>query len=411
MNEYARVTVRLDETVVAGRNPRADSRQDTHEHIPGSVLRGALAAVWIQRHGTGITTTPEFTRIFEGEGGFGPLHCPASLPVPLSMRTHKYPHTNRCRQLWWDEARYETADFCPTADCASPLETGKGEPRGTVRTVDRTMNAMSPDGVTLDGGLYSQRALPDELRLTGWVHGDALRALYPDDTPVTELLLGSRRSLRGHATVEIDTETVPDPVECHGNEVILRLASPGVFVDEYGMPTDQPDREELSEVLGVRIQEITGSWPRWEETGGWHAASGLPKPVERVVSAGSTYRLRCEQPPTEQARRLLMTRGIGLRRREGFGGLYRIDPPVGIAELTSRIAPLTRSSRLLSLFRYRLDPLRNGTGDDTRFHNALRRDDIEEDIATAIRTLLDVEDPALYEQLLDFLDNLLENKR
>ncbi|WP_444543393.1 hypothetical protein, partial [Mangrovihabitans endophyticus] len=35
--------------------------------------------------------------------------------------------------------------------------------------------------------------------------------------------------------------------------------------------------------------------------GGWHLASGLPKPTEQVAVAGSVYRLRCSSPPTSQA--------------------------------------------------------------------------------------------------------------
>ncbi|ASU77597.1 hypothetical protein CDG81_03915 [Actinopolyspora erythraea] len=404
MNEHALVTVTLEEPMVAGKNPRADSRQDSHDHIPGSVLRGALAAVWLREHGTGANTSPEFERIFEGEGSFGPLHYASSKPVPLSMLTHKYEPTDECHTLWWDRARGEKASYCPVDNCASPLEESKGQPYDEVPSIDRTMVALSTEGVALDGSLYSQRAVQDGLLLRGWVHGDAVRALYPEGTAVDSLLLGSRRSLRGEATVEVDTEAVPEPVELYGEEVVLRLAAPGAFVDEFGMPSATPDPEELSEQLGVSQVEIIDSWTRWEEAGGWHAASGLPKPVERVVAAGSTYRVKCVELPTETARRRLMARGIGLRRREGFGALYRCEPPWGIGAWTSKVAPLKRSRRLLPAFRKRLEELRKGVPDDDRFHKALRDGGFEEDYAEAFRTMLRIDDVKLYEQLLDFLE-------
>ena len=60
MSEYVRITVTLTQPVAVGRNVRADSRQDTHNHVPGSVLRGALAAAWIHRRGREVTRSSEF---------------------------------------------------------------------------------------------------------------------------------------------------------------------------------------------------------------------------------------------------------------------------------------------------------------------------------------------------------------
>lgn len=401
MTDHARLTVTLDEAVTAGRNTRSDFRQDVHDHVPGSVLRGALAARWIRHHGNTISTTPEFTAIFEGEGSFGPLHCAASLPIPLSVRVHKYAHSRDCRQLWWDEALDESTSECP--QCQSPVEASKGQPRGTVETTERTMAALSTDGVALDGSLFSQKSLRAGLQLQGWLHGAALQALHLDGSPITTLLLGSRRSLRGSATVELDTETAPEPVECVGNDVLLRLASPGVFVDDFGLPRNFPTHAELSEALGVHVLDVR-PWARWEEVGGWHVASGLPKPTERAVSAGSTYRVRCAEQPSEAARRRIMARGIGLRRREGYGALYRIEAPLGLPAWTNKIAPLRRRPNLLPAFRQRLDELRKGNVDDTRFHNALQKANFEADYAEAFRTMLSVDDAELYATLLTFLE-------
>lgn len=62
--------------------------------------------------------------------------------------------------------------------------------------------------------------------------------------------------------------------------------------------------------------------------GGWHAVSGLPKPEERAVAAGSTYAALTKGSLSEDAARRLLLRGVGLRRHEGFGALaFAVEVP------------------------------------------------------------------------------------
>ncbi|HEY6422287.1 MAG TPA: hypothetical protein VIY28_03370 [Pseudonocardiaceae bacterium] len=43
---------------------------------------------------------------------------------------------------------------------------------------------------------------------------------------------------------------------------------------------------------------------------------------------GSTYRVHCDRAPSAEALRALRVRGLGLRRREGFGALCPpLTPP------------------------------------------------------------------------------------
>ncbi|MBE9375295.1 hypothetical protein IQ251_12655 [Saccharopolyspora sp. HNM0983] len=405
MTEYARLVVTLDEPVAAGRNLRSDFRRDIHDHVPGSVLRGALAAAWIQWLGVDITRTREFGEIFDGQGSFGPLHSVASYPVPLSVFVHKYGHTDKCRKLWWDAALDETAagDMCEK--CKYPLVASKGQPAGPVAMHSRTMSALRTDGVAKDGNLFSETALTGGMRLSGWLHGDALRALESADVPLDTLYLGSRRSLRGSATVEVDRTAVPDPVEAVGNDVILRLAAPGIFVDEFGMPRATPDLDELSEVLGVQVIDVR-PWIRWTEAGGWHAASGLPKPTERAVAPGSTFRVQCAEPPAEAARRSLTARGVGLRRREGFGALHVPSVPLPPAALVGKVAGVNGDADLLDKLHARTWSLRLGQPDNTPFEDDLRSDRLTDYVKDALRTMLEIPDAATYENLLTTLENL-----
>ena len=58
---------------------------------------------------------------------------------------------------------------------------------------------------------------------------------------------------------------------------------------------------------------------RTEVVGGWHAASGLPKPADATLVAGSVFVLRPSGAVDAATLAGLVSNGLGLRRVEGFG--------------------------------------------------------------------------------------------
>jgi len=314
------ITALLAEPAALGKPSRADYRQDTYDHVPGSVLRGALAATWLRTPGAPGPEHTTFRTVFEGEGLFGPLHSTASLPVPLSVWTHKGEPGPCCTKLWWDAAVEALPDplSCPT--CRGRLAQSKGDPVGTPRLHSRTRVALDNNGVAAEGRLFRRDALATELPLTGWVSGAAVDALAPAGQVVTELRFGGERSVRGRATITA-RPAAPPPIELSGCDVVLRLAAPAVFVDRFGHAADKPSRLELKAALGQAVKKIT-AWTRWTEVGGWHMAAGVPKSRDRAVAAGSTYLVRCAAAPDPARLAELAARGVGLRRREGCGALH-----------------------------------------------------------------------------------------
>jgi CRISPR-associated protein Csx10 len=105
---------------------------------------------------------------------------------------------------------------------------------------------------------------------------------------VDRLRIGGKRSTSG--TVAVTTRTVSHPplpsLHENGHVVVVYLAGPGVFVDAMGRPLDRPTDDELSGLLGVSAV-VEGMWVRRIRVGGWHLASGLPKPMELAVQQGS----------------------------------------------------------------------------------------------------------------------------
>ena len=319
------VTVTARQPLALGTRPRAGAPAATHLHIPGSVLRGALAAVWIADHNAPIgrdEPPAEFVNLFEREVRFGPLFAPDSTVVPLSVSRCKYRPTDDCHSVWCDEAFEEVPTRCP--HCGGPLARGRGEVQSFADTVGElttrtTRVALTPEETARDGALHTRDALRhrdvrgEPARFVGRIIGGG-------DWLIGEhrLLLGGRRSTSGLADY-CGTPDSPQPIpEPTGNRLVLRLETPAVLVDGAGRPTDHPDTTLLTELLGVSVS-VDRQWVRRDRVGGWNAAADLPKPDEHVVTAGSTYELSLGDEPDPQAVRALVERGIGLRRSEGFG--------------------------------------------------------------------------------------------
>lgn len=111
-----------------GSMARRDNVLPTMEHIPGSVIRGALAAVWLARNGISQPGTPEreeFLALFEGGVRFGALLRPGMEYMSLAVVGHKYEPQDNCQVIDYDRAAgQQPPPQCP--DCGSPLEQRRG---------------------------------------------------------------------------------------------------------------------------------------------------------------------------------------------------------------------------------------------------------------------------------------------
>lgn len=318
------LTLTLRQPAQLGDRPREDFVLSTMEHIPGSAVRGAFAAAWIARYGTQDSRTRrDFIRLFEGGVRFGALLRPGTEFDSLAVVRHKYPHTDQCRTVDYDRAAGDDPPLqCP--DCGSPLEPSRGiSERGEPYRIEvrrRTSVAIGETGVARRGQLFTRETLSPDLDFTGALHADdhddldTLRSLGP-------VRVGGRRTTHGLADVTVtDSPAPPVPEQVGATSLVLRLRSPAIFTDDFGRPSPQPGDEELSRALDVPAR-VERRWTRWQEVGGWHIASGLPKPAELAVAAGATYLISTERSVAAPALTALGQRGVGLRRHEGFGDL------------------------------------------------------------------------------------------
>ncbi|GAA0543976.1 type III-B CRISPR module-associated Cmr3 family protein [Actinomadura livida] len=333
MTELITVTATARQALAMGRNPTAEASIPTHRHVPGSVLRGALAAAWLAENGEPEPGRPgraripaarraEFAEMFEGAIRFGPLLAPGSYVAPLSVRRCKYPKDPHCAAVAVDAAFLEeVSNRCPSCDGA--LEAGRGEVENLPANVlTETTRVRLTDGETAaEGMLFTRQAMQSTpgraLTLTGAIaaaHGDVPDWLKQP----RRVLLGGRRSTGGAADLATGHGRA-EPAADGDGRIVMRLLSPAVLVDAAARPAREPDAGLLSEILGVPVT-VARSWTRVTTAGGWHAASNLPKSTDLAVAAGSVFELLLpDGPPGADALRRLLLRGIGLRRAEGYG--------------------------------------------------------------------------------------------
>lgn len=323
----------------------------TLPYVPGSAVRGALATAWIREHGIPSTDNPrreKFIGLFERDIRYGPLFQDGTTVVPLSATWCKYPATPVCEAWSIDAAVDGDAATCP--HCGNGTETGKGEVTGVrVRRVLRT--ELDDDGRAMDGHLYARHELESGLTYRGHLAGT-----HPWLEQTREIWLGGRTSTRGLATVEVAPDpggSTPPVVAASpraDGALLIRLTSPAIIVDDAGRPSLDP----VPEIL--RILRMPGSaidsrqcWTRPTRVGGWHAASGLPKPVELAMELGSVAVISFREPPAPDGLQRLASEGIGLRRIEGFGTIQvnpqpwrQIQAPLPQAAVSEEPSPLAR---------------------------------------------------------------------
>lgn len=309
-----RVTITAEQPLALGTGSEVSFFTDSHSFVPGSVLRGALAAAWIAQNGPpnrSNANVGQFRELFDGDLRYGPLFVEGGQREPLSVLHCKYPETGDCEATAIDLA-FEHQAVCP--GCRKGLEPSKGElhlPEGQ-RMHRRVRTSIDPKTWRAkDGELYATAAIPVDTMLVGMIHGS-----HPWLVDRRTLRLGGRRSVGGAA--EYWTEPAP-PVVPQADRItdslVIRLVSPAILVDHGGRPRLDPDPD-----LDLGREATLGqSWSRplrWE---GWHAASRLPKPMEICAAAGSTYRLTGSHEDLVRLATRLLRDGIGLRRAEGFG--------------------------------------------------------------------------------------------
>lgn len=334
---------------------RRDNVMTSHDYIPGSAIRGHLAARWLARHGgpdeafhqafdRGLVTFSHANPLVEGR---------LAIPAPLTLRTCK---THRLGPGHLAASTAFAADV-PSCPHASHGEAGGSTRRvqgyvtadghvlgpGALRVV-RTRIGTTDDplgrGVAADGALFTESRLAAGTQFTIRIEGrqdlvEQLRDLLdPDGDVVT---VGRARTVMGRLETGASTDPVEIlPVEPAGGDVhTLTFVSDTVLLDRLqrsvvalGDPAVLAST--LASELGVDVSAdhldvLPGTQVRPTLVGGWDAQDRGPKPTDIAVAAGSTIAFRVRSPELIAA--LARAPRLGWRRAEGFGEVA-LDHPV-----------------------------------------------------------------------------------
>lgn len=303
-------------------------RGKVEPYIPGSVVRGALATAWIRSNGIPRSTNKkqtEFVDLYERNVRYGYLFAPDQRIVPLSVRLCKYQPDDACRGFFRDDA-FLTDLKVATCTCGGPLEMSKGNATVDSRAY-RTRTALTSDERPLEENLFARQVIPKGDGWSGTIHFAASNqsqsnvlaqlAELSDDVVV----LGGSRSTLGRTRIsgQLGTDVVPASRE--DGLLLIRLTAPGIFLDQFGRPTLELPLNEIGKHLGLDPNKLSvkKSWVRPTTVGGWHAASGLPKPSEWACLPGSTWLVEGVNSETDLSQ--LAQEALGFRRNEGNGAI------------------------------------------------------------------------------------------
>lgn len=327
MIERRHLLIHTDQRISPGKGGPKAFHSATHHHAPGSVIRGAVAAAWISENTprTGDFVPDEtFLRIFEQELRFGPGYADGSSPTPQSLRTVKYPAPGVPAADLVDLAFDEVAPIgSQSSTGAVSFDPDAPEPICVTTSTQIDHQTRS----AAKGQLFSRDALRSGLHLTASVSGpaDVLDLLQRFVGDTRRVVLGGRGSVLGSSTISMSVSDEVWPPAIAAGPLVLRLTSPALLVDDTGRPT--PD---LSAWMRARLTSSTVQvWQRslTDGLGGWHTATGTPKPAEIGVAAGGTARIQASAADLAEITAWLRD-GIGVRRNEGFGWLAAVDKPV-----------------------------------------------------------------------------------
>lgn len=364
------VTIEPLEPILLGRDRSGGNALRGLDFVPGTQLRGALAAQLLSAR----VATDSLDWMFSPEGIHVSHAYPGSsdeIPLPLSVRRSKHRDQARLldtllRPLQPQEGRERHPVTQEPLERVGPrfLSAGSGlTPPAEVKTAVReTVPGIEIDparGRTRDNRFFTIDALSPSrgLRFSASLSAppaagrELLDALGLESSGGTfELSSGALRST-GFGRVRCAINRVDVDAEGEAESVRRRfralnestallalglgrqaftvtLVSDAIVLDEWlrfrgGLHTEDlwpdPARRALVDPFPLRAVTATGI------ARSWHGRSGLPRPDDATITAGAVFLFQLVEQASEdqmvEALHALETGGVGCRRHEGFGRL------------------------------------------------------------------------------------------
>jgi CRISPR-associated protein Csx10 len=392
--------------------------------IPGSLLRGALIARYLQSgqpnfdpgedaeaHRLFFSDSTRFLNAYPMNPHLGKAEKRRALPMPMAWRFDKDDYVSD------DDSKKEIHDLSrKTVAFRDEAVEGAFFWRDKKETVDRfspprkinvhTQRDARRGRSTRDSGaVYRYDGLAAGMRLqavilTSTEHKETIEKLLAGAT----LWIGrARRAGYGRSLItEIETPdfwresgTDDSPPPLNANDTLhITFTSDALLRDQNGQATLDP-RGDLETALGLPVDSLTllpdRSWAGSKIISGFNRKWRLPLPQTVALAAGSIFVYQTKTPIDWQKLGDLERNGIGERRNEGFGRALanwldgeneefssyetRLSPKFELAPLTAEEAAQAKviTERLL---RRRLDEKLRGEINHTRLKGSLKKNQL-----------------------------------
>lgn len=376
-------TITPRDHVSAGASGQVQNSRRVYEVIPGSVIRGALGqAYWLspQSRYTGPDAQSGFDTLFGRHlrVGFAIPQIDGHEAVlrPMTWLKCKYPDAPQCRYGWFTDA-FRAASEGLLCHCGESSTRGRGwelpttvvgadlAPKHLTWRTNSTRTALTAKRTAVDEKLFTRKAIRSAVSYTGVLDlPDSYAAPRHQIDWLTQSMaisVGGQRSTMGRCDWQatlIDESSPTLGASAQADRLLLaRLRTPAILLDQFGAPSLDLARA-LRGIVGQNGRvDVRPGWTRPTSVGGWHGMSGLPKPIDWAVEAGSTALLTDWDADSLAT----LSEGLGVRRLEGYGVVEVVTQAHEEAHLTAASAVPARAERTHSGV---LDDLRAGLRGD-----------------------------------------------
>ncbi|MCB9422748.1 MAG: hypothetical protein H6667_23310 [Ardenticatenaceae bacterium] len=318
-----------------GGDPNTDESVD---HIPGSVIRGALAHKYRQAN----MSQADFARLFlDGSTRFFNAYlaheAERMLPTPAHWQRKKDPQTSDEKE---ERRVYDLTkqQLSARKSVGGPFMWISNEtvyaqrPQHEVavhNARNREMGRAIPNDTTNRSALFRYRALAARQKFVGYILVKDADAAQMQSLLDGQIWLGGSRSAGYGRSQFTTTQTASTNREIAQPRQVLKAGTPfWVYFTSDAILRDPESgqhgaylQEQLADLLSGHTLQVLNSYGRFGWVGGFNLHWGLPLPQTWSMLKGSVWQMQSDQDISAADIERIEQRGIGARRAEGFGAL------------------------------------------------------------------------------------------
>ncbi len=319
-----------------GGDPNTDESVD---HIPGSVMRGALAHKYRQAN----LPNDAFIRLFlDGSTRFLNAYlaheAERMLPTPAHWQREKDPQTSdeKKERRVYDLTQHQLPARKSVGGPFMRIDNGivyAQRPQHEVavhNARNREMGRAVPNDVTNRSALFRYHALAARQSFVGYILVDDTDAAQMQVLLDGQIWLGGSRSagygrsqLTSVQNGSVSNREIGQP--CHeikaNTSFFVYLTSDAIVRDPKTGQHGAYLNEQLEAMLNGHTLKVLNSYGRFGWVGGFNLHWGLPLPQTWSMLKGSVWQMQSSQAISAANIERIEQRGIGDRRVEGFGAL------------------------------------------------------------------------------------------